>query len=478
VSALRRCAIYTRKSTEEGLEQGFNSLHAQREACQAFIRSQRHEGWRAFAEAFDDGGYSGGTMHRPALTQLLERIKARQVDVVVVYKVDRLTRSLTDFAKMVELFDASGVSFVSVTQQFNTTTSMGRLTLNVLLSFAQFEREVTGERIRDKIAASKQKGIWMGGLPPLGSDVRNRALVINPDEADCVRTLFRLYGELGSVRLLKEAADRMGLRTKPRKGSSGNMTAGRLFSRGQLYRLLSNRLYVGELSHKDTNHPGRHAAIVERATFESVQAQLARNAAQRRSRRNAKEPSLLTSLLFDETGDRLCPTHANKNGRRYRYYVSTRLLKGASDGGWRLPAREIEAAVLQALRELLRDAPRLAQMLEPDQLSPEHLSRLVGEAAAAADALERSGSERQRALVTALIGSVKLHPDSIRLQIKRSGFAAMLGDANLRARLPDSLVEIANPIQLRRRGVEARLVLRNATHPRTRLGDGLDQVLI
>jgi hypothetical protein len=246
------------------------------------------------------------------------------------------------------------------------------------------------------------------------------------------------------------------------------MEGGRLFSRGQLYRILSNRLYVGEVSHNGTHHPGRHAAIIDRPTFESVQAQLAQNAAQRKSARNGKEPSLLTGLLFDETGDRLCPTHANKKGRRYRYYVSTRLLKGASNGGWRLPAREIEAVVLQALREILRDPPRLSQILEQDELPPEHLHRLVEKAAATADELEWPGSQRQRALIMALVGSVKLHPESIRLGINRAGLSVMVADSGLSLRLTDSLVEIAKAIQLKRRGTEVKLVLQSATLLRTR----------
>ena len=317
----RRCAIYTRKSTEEGLEQSFNSLHAQREACEAFIRSQKHEGWACLPEAYDDGGISGATMERPALQRLLSGIQDAKIDVVVVYKVDRLTRSLADFAKIVEIFDAQGVSFVSVTQQFNTTTSMGRLTLNVLLSFAQFEREVTGERIRDKIAASKKKGMWMGGFVPLGFDVKDRDLVVNGAEAETVRALFRLYRELGTVRRLKEEADRLGLTTKQRTQSSGPATGGRPFTRGHLYQLLSNPIYVGEVVHKGVSYPGRHDALVARELFDAVQRQLAGNASLRRSATNAKAPSLLTGLAHDEAGDLLSPTHANKKGRRYRYYV-------------------------------------------------------------------------------------------------------------------------------------------------------------
>ncbi len=261
---LRRCAIYTRKSSEEGLQQDFNSLQAQREACEAFICSQKGEGWRVIETAYDDGGISGGTMDRPGLQQLLADVRAGKVDIVVVYKVDRLTRALSDFAKMVDDFDRHEVAFIAVTQQFNTTTSMGRLTLNILLSFAQFEREVTGERIRDKVAASKRKGMWMGGLAPLGYDVRDRKLVINCDEAEIVRQIFQRYLDLGSVRRLRDDLFRGGIRSKVRIATSGARSGGQKFSRGALYALLANPLYVGETRHKQICYPGQHGAIIER----------------------------------------------------------------------------------------------------------------------------------------------------------------------------------------------------------------------
>src|SRR5467141_1018698 len=285
-SRTRRCAIYTRKSSEEGLEQDFNSLHAQREACEAFIKSQTGEGWRLIKTAYDDGGLSGGTMERPALQRLLEDIRRRLVDVVVVYKVDRLTRSLADFAKMVEVFDAQGVSFVAVTQQFNTTTSMGRLTLNVLLSFAQFEREVTGERIRDKIAASKRKGIWMGGCPSIGYDVRDRRLVINQAEATTVRQIYHRYLKTRSVPKLKKDLDRDGVVSKIRVSSKGIRSGGQSFSRGALYELLSNPIYIGEIRHKRERHPGQHEAILPREIWERVQQRLNENAARGRGTSN------------------------------------------------------------------------------------------------------------------------------------------------------------------------------------------------
>jgi DNA invertase Pin-like site-specific DNA recombinase len=286
-----RCAIYTRKSSEEGLEQAFNSLDAQREACEAYIRSQRHEGWLLAPGHYDDGGFSGGSMERPALQQLLRDIAALKIDVVVVYKVDRLTRALTDFARIIDIFDRHGVSFVSVTQQFSTTTSMGRLTLNMLLSFAQFEREVTGERIRDKIAASKRKGMWMGGLVPLGYERQERTLVINEAEAETVRAIFRIYLELGCVRRLKDEVDRQGLRSKPR--SKGRSLGGLPFTRGHLYRILSNPLYIGEIAHKGETYPGQHPGIIARETWEAVQAMLAANRQGHRMRGNAAEAILL-----------------------------------------------------------------------------------------------------------------------------------------------------------------------------------------
>jgi DNA invertase Pin-like site-specific DNA recombinase len=347
-----RCAIYTRVSTEYGLEQEFNSLDNQREAAEAYIKSQAHEGWRALPARYDDGGFSGGSIDRPALQSLLSDIRARIIDVVVVYKVDRLTRSLTDFAKLVELFDEQSVSFVSVTQAFNTTTSMGRLTLNVLLSFAQFEREVTGERIRDKIAASKKKGMWMGGHVPLGYRVQDRKLIIDDAEAETVRHIFQRYLDLGSLTLLLQDMGGRGIRTKQRQLSNGSVRGSIPFSRGPLAYLLKNRSYLGEIVHRDQCHQGEHPAIVEREVFDKVQALLASGATARR-RANLASSSILTGRIFDDRGNRMTPTHAQKNGARYRYYVSCVLLQGQKqDAGSvaRVPGLEIEQAVLTALR--------------------------------------------------------------------------------------------------------------------------------
>ena len=375
-----RCAIYTRKSSEEGLEQAFNSLDAQREACAAFILSQKHEGWTVLPTFYDDGGFSGGTMDRPALKLLLGDIGAGKVDVVVVYKIDRLTRSLFDFAKIVEAFDAKGVSFVSVTQQFNTTTSMGRLTLNVLLSFAQFEREVAGERIRDKIAASKKKGMWMGGLPALGYDVQNRKLVVNDKEALIVLHIFRRYVRLRSVRALQAELDAAGIRSKRRVFGDGTQVGGQRFSRGALYLMLQNRIYRGEITHKGNAYPGQHPAIVEKALWDGVQAVLTENRVNRATGSDAKHPSLLVGLAFDENGERLTPSHAVKKGTRYRYYVSTSLITGAAKDrskGRRIPAANLETLVITRLRTFLADRGAILDAIQNEYPGAVDQNRLI-----------------------------------------------------------------------------------------------------
>jgi len=358
-----KCAIYTRKSSEDGLEQEFNSLDAQREACEAYIQSQKHEGWSVLPGLYDDGGFSGGNMQRPALERLFDGVREGKIDTVVVYKIDRLTRSLADFAKMVELFDKHGVTFVSITQQFNTTTSMGRLTLNVLLSFAQFEREVTGERIRDKIAASKKKGMWMGGNTPMGYDVLDHKLVVNEQSAQIVRHVFTRYLRLGSVSLLKEELDREGIATPIRIAStSGKRSGGRPLSRGALYRMLANRVYIGEIAHKGKIYDGRHQAIVDRKLFDQVQAKLGDNRVRKTNGATCKQPSLLAGLVFDGNGERLTPTHANKKGKRYRYYISRSLSTGRranNPAALRIPAQKLEQLISERLRELLTNEVEL-----------------------------------------------------------------------------------------------------------------------
>jgi site-specific DNA recombinase len=348
-----RCAIYTRVSTEHGLEQDFNSLDAQYDAAQAYIRSQAHAGWGLIRTRYDDGGYSGGSTERPALQRLLADVRAHKVDVIVVYKVDRLTRSLADFAKLVELFDDHGVSFVSVTQQFNTTTSMGRLTLNVLLSFAQFEREVTSERIRDKIAASKRKGLWVGGIVPLGYATRDRKIVVVEEEAGRVRTIFRRYLELGSLHLLMAELRERGIVTKVRSLKTGRTIGGIPFTRGPLAHLLRNRFYIGEVAFKGEVLPGEQPPIIDRDLFDAVQAKLNEQRNNHRAGR-ATSGSPLIGRLYDDRGNRMTPSHVRKDGIRYRYYLSSPLLHGQPERAGsvaRVPAAEVEARVASAVRE-------------------------------------------------------------------------------------------------------------------------------
>src|SRR3954468_13546083 len=417
----RRCAIYTRKSSEEGLEQEFNSLAAQREACEAFIRSQQHEGWVLARPRYDDGGFSGGNLERPALQRLLADIRTGRIDIIIVYKVDRLTRSLADFARLVELFDAEGVSFVSVTQQFNTTSSMGHLTLNVLLSFAQFEREVTGERIRDKIAASKKKGMWMGGNVPLGYDASERTLVINPAEAETVRRIFALYRELGCVRRVKEEADRLGLRTKCSATTNGTERGGKPFSRGHLYTLLSNPIYTGHIAHKGELHPGQQAALIDDASWSTVRDQLAANTRNQRRVAKAAEPRLLAGLLVDARGERLTPSHAVKKGRRYRYYVSAALITDAGTDrarGWRLAAREIEEAVIRILADALTSPAKLVERFGAAGMSSDQIRKLLNRSARLAAALGGSPGERAKLVRELVEGHVRQAGGDSRLRLR------------------------------------------------------------
>jgi site-specific DNA recombinase len=421
-----RCAIYTRKSSEEGLEQSFNSLHAQREACEAYIVSQRHEGWQLVPTLYDDGGFSGGTIERPALKRLLEDVAAKRIDTIVVYKVDRLTRSLADFAKIVEALDKQGVSFVSVTQQFNTTTSMGRLTLNVLLSFAQFEREVTGERIRDKIAASKRKGMWMGGVVPLGYSLEGRRLVVQPAEAESVKLIFRRYLELGCVSKLQESLERTGTRSKQRTTKSGAARGGAVFSRGALYLLLQNRIYLGEIPHKGNSYPGQHPAIIDQGTWDRVQAQLAANLQAPRKRPRVTEQSLLTGLLFDREGNRFIPTHSNEAGKRYRYYVSEATSKGKPTvAPTRIPAEEIEDLVLEQLKGLIHSPQRLLGILNGPSIDASFIKELMH----ASETFAKWPNSELRPLVRTITKTVVVGADSIELSFSRSAFTrALLGE--------------------------------------------------
>ena len=454
--APKRCAIYTRKSSEEGLDQNFNSLHAQRQACEAFVKSQVGEGWRLIRTAYDDGGFSGATIDRPGLKGLLSHIKEKRIDVVVVYKVDRLTRSLADFAKIVEIFDAHGVSFVAVTQQFNTTTSMGRLTLNVLLSFAQFEREVTGERIRDKIAASKQKGMWMGGTPPLGYDLRDRRLVVNKAGAETVRLIFKLYLELKTLRRVREELDRRSIVSKQWVSRQNVRHGGFSFGRGALYHLLANAIYVGAIRHRSVAYPGQHEAIIKRATWQRVQEMLSQKAAHPRGRTTRKSTGLLMGRLFDESGEPLYSCWAKKGQRRYRYLVSKRLVGGSSkpdDRGWRLPAERMERAVVAGIRRIVSDRGALASTLKACGFAAAELKQAIE----AFDAQVRSLEQVETTENTdTLIERVELRRDGMQITLNLRGLLPAdrfpAGGADLRM---TRLV----PLQMRRRGVETRLVL-------------------
>ncbi|MEX0305909.1 MAG: recombinase family protein [Ruegeria sp.] len=457
-----RCAIYTRKSSEDGLDQDFNSLDAQYEACAAYVASQRHEGWTLLPGRYDDGGLSGGTLERPALQRLLEEIDAGRIDMVVVYKIDRLTRSLADFSKLVERLEQANCSFVSVTQAFNTSSSMGRLTLNVLLSFAQFEREVTAERIRDKIAASKKKGLRMGGNLPLGydrhPDPKARTLVLNKDEAKTVRGLFDLYDELGCLRKVEERAAAEGLRSKRVVRTDGSTKGNCPLSRGQIYYLLRNPVYLGKIRHKDKIWDGQHPEIIDQGVWDRVQEKM-RKASQRSradptpdARQRTNDPGAwLTGLLQDETGDRLTPTHTTRKGRRLRYYISNRLISGGKDiSGWRLPGPALEHAVSDVIVRHLRDAAATHQVLA----QPEAGSAAVIQTSIA-DLVTRL--RRQCGQVGAdILANGRIARGQINLELNRKTLASTLGITA--DHLHPDLTHITAPFDLRRRGVEAKVI--------------------
>jgi site-specific DNA recombinase len=400
-------------------------------------------------------------VERPALQRLLADIQGGRIDIIVVYKVDRLTRSLADFARLVEIFDAQGVSFVSVTQQFNTTSSMGRLTLNVLLSFAQFEREVTGERIRDKIAASKKKGMWMGGNVPLGYDASERTLVINSAEAETVRRIFALYRELGCVRRVKEEADRLGISTKCRTTAGGTERGGQPFSRGHLYQLLSNPIYIGEIAHNGQLYPGQHPALIDSETWTAVRDQLATNARDHRRKAHATAPSLLAGLLTDGQGERLTPSHGVKKGRRYRYYVSGALITEAGTDRvqrWRLPAQEVEDAVIRVLTAALTSPAMLFEQFGTAGIPSDQTRKMLARATRFAAALNRSPAERAK-VVRDLVEKVVIDENTIRIKVRRGRVfdGAVMPPSSENP--SDSPIELTAPVAFRRRGVEMRLVL-------------------
>lgn len=414
-----RCAIYTRKSSEEGLEQEFNSLHAQREACEAYIASQRSEGWVLVRDQYDDGGISGGTLERPGLKRLMADIEDGLVDVIICYKIDRLSRSLADFAKLVEVFDRNGVTFVSVTQQFNTTTSMGRLTLNILLSFAQFEREVTAERIRDKVAASRRKGMWMGGVPPYGYRVENRKLVVDEDSAAHVRWIFARFVEIGSGTVLARETAERGLRT-PR---------GNLIDKKYIYRLLNNRAYIGEAVHKGESYPGEHDAIIDADTWDKVRTILKVSPRKRAMHTRAKTPALLKGLIYGPDGAAFSPTHSKKQGRLYRYYVSQTVLKhgAGSCPVSRVPAGEIEAAVIEQIRTVLRQPEIVAGTWKEARVHDNSIKE--ADARAALQMLDPLWDElfpaEQARIVALLVERVDISTDALHVRLRTDGLAAV-----------------------------------------------------
>ena len=456
-----RCAIYTRKSSDEGLDQDFNSLDAQREACTAYIASQRHEGWVADKTRYDDGGISGGTLKRPAMQRLLDDIDAGRIQMVVVYKIDRLTRSLADFAKLVERFDATGCSFVSVTQAFNTASSMGRLTLNVLLSFAQFEREVTAERIRDKIAASKKKGLWMGGIPPLGydphPDPKIRGLVVRQNEAKTVETIFHLYAQLGCLNAVMRKTSELGLLSKRHHFKSGRTQGGNPFSRGQIYALLRNPIYIGKIRHKTNVWDGQHGAIIDIELWDRVQAKLQDASVRPRSRLGSVSSyskiggAPLTGKLRDETGDRLTPTHTQRHGRRLRYYVSNRLISGGTDpSGWRLPAVALEEAIADIIARHLSDLARGHRLCALPDVQ-------IGDAVCtrASDLTQRLRN-RAPGLLANITAAGQLTKGRIVLELHATELANELGIKP--KEIDPSALQIQAPFALRRRGVEGKIV--------------------
>jgi site-specific DNA recombinase len=446
-----RGAIYTRKSSEDGLEQDFNSLDAQREACEAYIASQKREGWELLPDRYDDGGVSGGHLDRPALQRLMQAVDDKQVDQIVVYKIDRLTRSLADFAKLVERLEAAEASFVSVTQSFNTATSMGQLTLNMLLSFAQFEREATAERIRDKIAASKRKGLWMGGNAPLGYRPDGRTLKIDQEEAATVRTLYELYQEHGAIREVKERAEDLGLRSRRRERAGGHVSGVHPFDRGHIHHILSNPIYAGRIRHKGQIYDGQHPAIIDPEVWERVQTELDGAAARMRGTKRKATRSPLAGKLFDETGDRLTPSRSRKNGKRLRYYISRRLvtdLSGKHPDAWRLPAEQLEGLLAGLVRQHI-NRPNAAVSATQSLSAAE----IIG-------VKERLGNLREETEYLVLVEQVDLRPGSLTLRLNHRAVAPLTGCDPDHINLEKLILEA--PFRTRRRGVELKLHLGEA----------------
>jgi site-specific DNA recombinase len=466
----KRCAIYTRKSSEEGLEQSFNSLHAQREACEAYIRSQAAEGWVLMDTVYDDGGFSGGTIDRPALKQLLRDIDNGLVDLVMVYKVDRLSRSLADFVRLIEQFDQQNISFVSVTQQFNTASSMGRLTLNVLLSFAQFEREVTSERIRDKIAASKKKGLWMGGAVPLGYDVVNKQLVVNDLEAQQVRQLFEQYLGFGSVKKLKSWADHQGMLSKRRTTQKQRQMGGCALSRGALYTILKNPTYIGKVAHQNELFDGQHQGIMETVLWQEVQAKLSQNRQQQQLKTHCQSPSLLAGILFDDLGNPMSPSHSKKGKKRYRYYVSQALLQfREQDAGsvTRLGGKDI---VITQLKALLSNPNQLLNGVNNGTLSATDHQALTKNAGAIAKKWDHQSTEKQITYLKNFIQRITVSRHQVVINLSGAEILThclgrnLLGQHQSNASNP---IKLAIPVHLKRCGIETRLIMVNGPAPKT-----------
>ena len=446
---LIRCAVYTRKSTEDGLEQEYNSLDAQYDACAAYAQSQRHEGWALVKERYDDGGFSGGTMDRPALKRLLADIEAGKVDIILLYKIDRLTRSLSDFAKIVEILDKQEASFVSITQSFNTTTSMGRLTLNMLLSFAQFEREVTGERIRDKIAASKRKGIWMGGPVPLGYDVVDRKLVVNEDEAHLVRHIMQRYVALRSVRQLMEELDRDGHRTKVQKLKTGATRGDCVFRVGNLYHLLANRVYRGLIVHKGDAFPGEHKAIVPEDLWNDVQAKLVGRSQGGSSRAIRKRTGILSGLLYDSGGRAMVLTHTRKGNRQFHYYANRYESLGDATAG-RVRAQDLEGIVTGQLVEMLGSASETESLLEPGTYTANQLHALIEATANLVGYLQNANDIAKQQLIYTIVDRIDVHDDRIVISIDNRALLTHLDPSQSLQPVSTNLVIERIALRLRR----------------------------
>ncbi len=452
---IQRCAVYTRKSTEDGLEKEFNSLDAQYEACSAYALSQKHEGWLLLPDRYDDGGFSGGNMERPGLKRLLADVAAGKVDIILVYKIDRLTRSLADFAKIVDVLDTAKASFVSITQSFNTTTSMGRLTLNMLLSFAQFEREVTGERIRDKIAASKRKGMWMGGPLPLGYDVENRRLIINPKEAKLVREIYNLYLTLGSVVELADALNAQGYKTKVQIRASGPHRGGCAFQRGTLYHLLSNPIYRGQIVHKGEVFPGEHEAIVPEDLWQAAQDKLKANASGTSRRLRGQQPSLLAGMLYDGEGRAMTPSHATKGKtKRYHYYV-TRIDQAKDEPAYRVAAHDLEQIVAGKLAAFFASPSNIAA-LTSIEIEAHALQQALAKADLAAATLRSGTAKTKHQIITAVLSKATLFEERVELDLSHDGLAGTLGIERDVMTVPPTLSVSA---RRRRKGHQVRLVI-------------------